>query len=108
MWLFYLHRRDGVQAAGAGRASFGHHSGWGLSSLVHDITAVCYHGEDRLWQLLRNTPGMWKHDSKPCDIHKNKALNLFDFPGEIEATFHKKKLQNHLSKSYILLLKNLP
>lgn len=46
---------------------------------------------------------MWKHDSKPCNIHKNKAINLFDFPKEIEATFHKKKKQqNNPRKSYIL------
>lgn len=74
-FFIYLHRRDGIQAARAGRAAFGHDSRWWLPGLVHDITAVGYHGEDGLRQLLRNTPRAEEQDSETHNVHKIQASN---------------------------------
>lgn len=99
----YLYGRDGIQAAGAGRASFRHDPGRRLSSLVHDVTAVCNHGEDCLRQLLRDTPTAQKEDSEPCTVRKTKAPNLFSFPTEIWAMFHS-PWKSRLSTTVCLLL----
>lgn len=99
----YLYGRDGIQAAGAGRAPFWHDPRRRLSSLVHDVTAVRDHGEDRLRQLLRHTPTAQKQESEPCTIHKTKAPNLFGFPTEIWGMFHS-PWKSRLSTTVCLLL----
>lgn len=69
----YLDRRDGIQATSTGWAPFWHDTRRWLSSLVHDVAAVGYHGENGFWQLLR-------HASEGREEKKNTNQPLAQVP----------------------------